>query len=541
MKHLHLRFFIPLLLLGIWNQCANIQVPSGGPKDKRPPQLVSSIPPANQTNYHGSTVLLTFNEAVKLNNPREEIIISPAPSKEIEYKVKNNKVFITPKSPWKDSTTYSLLFREGIQDITESNTPPNLKLAFSTGSEIDSLVIAGTVTDLLLGEPKDQVTVAIYAEDTFNIFNHTPTYFTKTDKRGNFQLENIRAGYFRIYAFNDKNKNLKVESRSEMFGFVPQPIHVRANIDTLEIGLVQLDARPLKVSTIRNLGQATRVKFTKALTDFNFQPDTLHAAFGDNQTEITFWAPLKDSLQVHLTGRDSLETSIDTTFYLKLNNEVKAPLEKFSGSLGGPSINPDNGRLITTLTFSKPIRQFNFDSLYIKVDTTARIPITREDITYLEKKKQVVLNKDLGKKMFGADANPQLTLMMKKGFAVSMDNDTSRAASDLVTIYWPEENATISIQANTKKKNYILQLLEKTSRKVVAQTINQPKLTAKNVVPSDYLIRVILDVNGNGKWDPGNYTLNQEAEKIIYYRATDGSKSFPVRANWEIGPLQFSF
>jgi hypothetical protein len=210
MKRLFIQLIAPVLLL-LWSTCANIKTPSGGPKDKRPPKLVSSKPAANQINYKGVSVELTFNESIKLNNPKEEIIISPSPAKDIEFTTKGNKVLILPKTPWKDSTTYSILFREGVQDITESNSPTNLKLAFSTGPWIDSLMLSGNAFDLIAGQPKEKITVAVYSADTFDIFNDTPSYFTKTDKRGNFVLENIRAGQYKIYAFEDKNKNLKAQ------------------------------------------------------------------------------------------------------------------------------------------------------------------------------------------------------------------------------------------------------------------------------------------------------------------------------------------
>ncbi|MEJ0054531.1 MAG: hypothetical protein WDN75_02135 [Bacteroidota bacterium] len=48
-------------------------------------------------------------------------------------KVKKLQVLITPEKGWNDTTTYSIFFRDGVQDITEGNIPPNLKLAFSTG------------------------------------------------------------------------------------------------------------------------------------------------------------------------------------------------------------------------------------------------------------------------------------------------------------------------------------------------------------------------------------------------------------------------
>lgn len=542
MKVLTLRFIIPLFLLFSWSHCANIQSPTGGPKDKRPPKLISSIPAANSTDFHGNTIMLTFDEAVKLNSPREEIIISPSPGKEVEYTVKGNKVFIKPKDRLKDSTTYSFLFREGIQDITESNVPPNLKLAFSTGPYVDSLIIAGQVYDVLEGMPKDKITVAIYSSDTFDIFTDIPSYFTKTDKKGNFTLENLRPGTYRIYAFNDENKNLKVESRNEMYGFIKQDLHLVTHIDTLSIGLIQLDSRPLKISSIRNIGNITRVKFSKTLADYQLRPDSAIAhAFGENTSEINLWNPEgNDSLRLQLTAIDSLNARKDTVFYIK-RTTIKPVKEKFSWSLGDPVINPENARMITRLSFSKPLQSLHLDSLYVQLDSTERFPITREDLTFRNRKKEILVSKLLPKKLFAEDQNPLLKLVARPWLAVSMDGDTSKAFTNNVSILWPEENGTITIQVNTKKKDYILQLQNKGTHKVIQQSISTPKLVAKNIPPSDYEIRVILDTNKNGVWDPGNYYERIEPERIIYYKSAEGTRSIPVRANWEIGPLQFSF
>lgn len=541
MKYI-LRLVIPLMLLIAWGRCANIQSPTGGPKDKRPPRLLSSIPKANATGFHGTTVLLTFDELVKLKTPREEIIISPSPGKDIDFSVKGNKVFITSKTPFKDSTTYSFQFREGIQDITEGNVPPNLKLAFSTGPTIDSLSLSGEVHEVLPGTPKEKITVALYSSDTFDIFNHVPGYFTQTDKRGNFRLENLRPGNYFLYAFDDENKNLKVESRAEMFGFLPAPIALKSNIDTLSIGLVQLDSRPLKISSIRNIGNLTRVKFSKAVVDYQLSPsDRVINAFGDDHSEINIWnPPPPDSLQMTLSGTDSLGNRKDTTFYIR-TTATKPIKEKFALSLGRPEINPENGRLITTISFSKPIQQYNMDSLYIQVDTTQRIPILPQDMTFRTKQKEIMVNKELPKKLFAADQNPKITVMARKNFAISLDGDTAKVLSAPTLIYWPEENGTLSIQASTKKKNYILQLVEKSSLKVLLQSINTPRLVARNIPPGNYYVRVILDSNSNGAWDPGNYYRKTEPERILYYAGSDGNRSIPVRANWEVGPLQFNF
>ena len=243
-------FTIALLLYS----CASLTTPTGGPKDTIPPILIKSSPDSNQINFKGKTVELTFNELIKLNNPKEEIIISPSPGKTIDYIAKGTKVIITPKDGWQDSTTYSIIFQEGIQDVTESNSPENLKLAFSTGNTIDSLSIKGSVKDLQKGLPLEKITVALMSSDTFDIFTDVPSYFTKTDSAGDFTLSNIKSNQYKIYAFDDKNKNLKVESRSERYGFKSSPLDLNQHIDSIEIGLIMLDSRPLKLTSIRNSG-----------------------------------------------------------------------------------------------------------------------------------------------------------------------------------------------------------------------------------------------------------------------------------------------
>ena len=49
-----------------------------------------------------------------------------------------------------------------------------------------------------------------------------------------------------------------------------------------------------------------------------------------------------------------------------------------------------------------------------------------------------------------------------------------------------------------------------------------------NINPDNYLIRVIQDSNGNGKWDTGNFLMNMQPEKVKYY-----PDEIEIRANWE--------
>ena len=162
--------------------CANQTTPAGGPKDEDPPKLLSSSPRHKQKNFDKKEITLEFDEYVALNNAKEEILISPSPGKNITYTAKKTKVIIEPEDGWEDSTTYSVSFREGIRDITENNAPENLKLAFSTGPTIDSLEIRGRVKFAISEDLPEKITIAIYKSDTFDIFEHTPSYFSMSTK-----------------------------------------------------------------------------------------------------------------------------------------------------------------------------------------------------------------------------------------------------------------------------------------------------------------------------------------------------------------------
>lgn len=50
-----------------------------------------------------------------------------------------------------------------------------------------------------------------------------------------------------------------------------------------------------------------------------------------------------------------------------------------------------------------------------------------------------------------------------------------------------------------------------------------------NVLPNSYYLRLVRDINGNGKWDTGNYASHLQPEEVYYY-----PKAVKLRANWDI-------
>jgi uncharacterized protein (DUF2141 family) len=543
-----MRLFAALFVLIVFARCANQTSPNGGPQDKKPPALISSNPKNNQRNFSGEKIELTFDEYIKLKDPSEEIMISPTVGKETKFQVKKNSLVIVPKLKLAENTTYNISFRDAVQDINEGNPVFNLRLAFSTGDEIDSLSVSGNVYQLFKEEPPEKITVALYQADTFNIFNHQPIYFTRTDKKGNFTITNLKAGLYRIYAFDDKSKNLKVESKSERFGFLTKKFNPADKVDTLKIPLMQVDARPIKITSIRNTTRTSSIRLNKAIDSIRVESEYQNyfiKYFGDQQNEIVFYGileeqPLEDSLKINLHLKDSTGNKLDTIAYVK-SLKVKTIKEKFTINFTPTRYDYQAGTITTTGNFNKLISSINTDSIYIQIDSTHFKAVEKKNITIDTLHHQVKLSVAL-KLPKPETENPTTNpiLIFGKGAFVSIEQDSSKARNEVIKIEKEDALGSLSVAISTKQQDYILQLLNGKGE-VLETKPNVKKHTFSFLSPQEYKLRIIIDRNGNKKWDPGNFEKGVEPESVILYKTFDGKTSVPVRANWEVGPLLIKF
>lgn len=529
--------------------CASQTTPTGGPKDETPPELINSNPTDGQKNFKNEVLELTFDEYIKLKDPKEEILITPSPGKNTKFLVKKNKVLVIPEFQWQENTTYSISFRDGIQDLTEGNPAENLRIAFSTGDTIDSLIIEGTIREVFSEKIPDKITVALYQSDTFNIYNHTPTYFTKSNKEGAFSIRNLKSGEYYLYAFEDKNKNLKVESKTEKFGYLAKPILLYESVDSLTIHLINVDARPPAITSIRNTDKTTLVRFNKYVDSLNVklapQSQVIYS-YGDAQNELIFYQafPVNDSLKVELFTLDSVLQKLDTIFFIKYS-ETKMPSETFGLKERLENYHAAIKEYNHILSYNKPLSSINYDSIYVKTDSLHRITLTKENLTIdtLHHKVSIKVIVDVkpdtvvrerGFKRF----NP--VLQYGKGAFISIENDSSKSITKNIVLIKEDDTGMVTAKVQTKEKNYLIEII--TSDNTVVQKLYNPEqINFKFLKPQEYRIRILIDTNGNGKWDAGNFEKGIEPEKIIFYKSEEGKYSFPIRANWEYGPLVIKF
>jgi uncharacterized protein (DUF2141 family) len=520
--------------------CATISTPTGGPKDEQPPVLLRSSPDSAQRNFHGRTIELTFSEMLQLNNPKEEIIITPSLGKKTKFTLKDDRVIIEPELNLRENTTYTINFREGIKDATEGNIAEDLRLAFSTGPDLDTLSISGTVRDALTEQIPKTITVAIYEADTFDIFQDNPEYFTRSAKDGTFRITNLKPGNYRIYAFFDKNKNLKIESQTEEFGFLSQPIPLQSSVKKLTIALARVDSRPLRFASVRTIADINTLRFNKPIVSYKINSQVpILSTYGTSQTEVIAYYPQTDqpvdSLLISMTALDSIDQRIDTAVYIKKTDREKIE-ESFKMTTSDTEFNGETNELQFKVTFNKPIQRFNNDSIYILSDTATVIPIDLRAAKLDTATKQLTYKHKLQVK----DSLIAPLLRLGKGTFISIDGDSSHGQSMELTALYLQTTATLLVEIKTQEKNYIVQLVD-SQNNIVASSTNDPKPIFKFLKPQTLKLRAIIDKNGNGKWDTVNYLKNQEPEQAVYYMNSEKKYDIPLRANWEVGPNVLSF
>lgn len=560
--------YIPVLILIVLaalTRCAKQTTPTGGPRDTLPPILLQSIPPDQTTGFKGQRIVLTFDELVALNNPREQLLITPSIGKDFEMTVRKKSAYLELNAELQDSTTYTINFRESVQDITEKNPAPNLQIALSTGSYIDSLSIAGYVYQLLSGTPAENAAVALYVDhDTFDIFTHKPEYLTLCDKNGTFLFQNLRPGEYYIYAFDDKNRNITVDSRSESYGFIQQPLNLRPGHDPfIQIPLVTLDARPLRLISARPYNTYFNIRASKNLNTYNLeaieQEDTLrfHHTYGPDQANIQVYLPQieSDSIALNFTAADSIGNQLDTTLYAKLAPRVATP-EPFRVTSEKLQLFPETFTITSTIKANKPVLQFTYDSIVYELDSATTIPLSAEDITLSDQTK-ITLHKILPAEHFTTQTTARATddfrsggtpqsksqinqLRLGKGAFISIENDSSAATQVKATILRGDNTGTIIAKVQTTEDYYIVRLLNR-DYSVNQIAHNQSDVTFRNLPPGDYMISLVIDRNNNRQWDPGSFYRREEPEPVVFYRNDEGTPTISIKANWELGPLLITY
>ncbi len=515
------------MVLALW-QCAKRGSPTGGPKDVTPPKLVRAEPENFTINFKEKKIRLYFDELIKLKDVQNQLVVSPpfkhaaeispqgTPSKYIELVIKDTL---------RENTTYTINFGQSIQDNNEGNPNSFLTYVFSTGDYIDSLSVSGAVKDAYNRKAEEFISVMLYEMDsTFTdstIYKSPPLYITNTgDSLPFFELKNLKAGKYALFALKDVNKNNMYNQGQDKIGFLQDTI----NIPTDSIYLLNLfkeisnykasvpsfvaknkiifgyqgDYRDMKIETLTTLPDSVKTLILKER----------------NKDTLNFWMTPTDLDSIIFTVSNEKLGVLDT-FTVKTRNLPLDSLKVASSARG--KFNPED---TFSILASTPIQQLDTSKISFKVSDS--IPAY---YTFILDSLENKIDFD-----FEAEPNQKYSFSLLPG-----------AITDFFGIQNDTLDYNLSIGSLADYGVLRIRLGGDVTYPVIVQLTNEKGEVQREIgalesqvfefnslEPGNYVARVIFDENGNGKWDTGNYLQKIQPERISYYPGL-----IEIRANWE--------
>jgi len=532
LKSITVKFVILITVSKLLLSCAQFVPPTGGKKDQIQPKLISSIPKSEQKNFKEKTISLEFDELVDVTSLRQELLIIPEAEGTYDIRSKSNTVILKFDKAFKDSTTYTLNFRKGIKDLNERNESRNLKLVFSTGNKIDSLKISGNIKGLLTNQPILEAHVALYKlQDSLDLKKTKPDYFTKSDSSGNYQFENIKSGKYRIYAFMDKNSNLKYDTKTEAIGFRNDTINLDKNLSGINLLLANANNEKPKNQKVLPRAEDYTILFDKNIKLFEVKFENKRDSipyFGEGK-ELKFYNSTQrtDTLKVNITVTDSSGNAFNYLQKVKFREPDKKKKEKREYLT--LNVKPKVGEVVEKslkyeVSFDTPVSTFDLTKFKILSDTIREEKLETNNITWNKSKTRLNINKEI-------NSEREVKIQMSRGVFINIKGDSSDKQDLKYPILKSENYGLIEGNFEEKKTNKIIQIIND-KYEVVAEQITKDKFLFQNIKPGIYLLRVIKDKNENGYWDYGNVEKNNLPEEVTFYE-----EPIRLKANFEVRGL----
>ena len=249
-----LSLLLTVIIGGVLTSCARMGNPDGGWYDETPPKVLGATPADKATEVKAQKVKISFDEFVKIDNPTENVIVSPPQLQAPEIKATGKSIEVKLLDSLKANTTYTIDFSDAISDNNEGNPLGNYTYSFSTGAEIDTMEVSGYVVAAENLEPVKGILVGLYANLADSAFEKQPMLrVSRTDSRGHFVIKGVKRGTYRVYALQDVDGNYQFNQKSEMIAFNHELIKPSVMDDTRQDTLW---SDSLHIADIKRVGYA---------------------------------------------------------------------------------------------------------------------------------------------------------------------------------------------------------------------------------------------------------------------------------------------
>lgn len=553
------------------HSCANTTTPpSGGPKDTIPPVITDIYPALGEVNVptHGTKLEIEFNEYVTVKDPKS-LFLSPPLEKTPKYKLKGKGVVITFENDLDSNKTYTLDLTNAIGDNNEGNMFPGFTLVFSTGDQIDSMMVTGIVQDCNTLKPIKGATVMLYKDQADSaIFLHRPDAAVKTDDWGFFCLRNIQDTIYRMYALFDENNNNLYEPETEKVAFIDTLIRPVVVVNDSLPEIMKYDMKDTASCLARNtefelnlfkekpnrqmlvnkerVGERTAyitfmapyaeidsiwvegVAHENLITQFNILQDSLEIWVNDPK-------PQPDTMKLNVTYMKTDSLGMLNSFTEKLRLTIPKS-KKTTGKSSSRDLKKEDTTAVFTLKaeaenveqngfvmeFKYPLVEDAFDSLKFRYlnprqqEFTDKVTVEQDSLNI---RKYVIRP--------AVELQPGYEYFLKVPHRMFRDINGFYNDSTEVKVTLPNDDklSSMSLVLTGVNNKYIVDLLNEKRDKVLRSYIidKDATLSFPYLKKGKYSIRITEDLNKNGIVDTGNLLGHRQPEKVKFYKLADGT------------------
>ena len=585
-KQIVRKAFPVVTLVVMLYSCASIGRPDGGPYDETPPRFIGSTPAAGALNNQRTKVSLLFDEFIKLEKATEKVVVSPPQVQQPEIKTSGKRIQVNLLDSLKANTTYTIDFSDAIVDNNEGNPLGNFTFTFSTGTQIDTMEVSGTVLDASNLEPIKGILVGLHSNLNDSAFTKLPfDRVARTDSRGRFSIRGVAPGKYRIYGLMDADQTFTFNQKSEVIAFndsliIPR-MEERIRMDTAWVDSLTYDTiverkymhylpddlilRAFKeFNYSQYLIKSERLVPQKFTFYFAGQADTLPTLKGLNFDErdafvieknprndtIHYWVKdsllfKQDTLAISLTylytdtlnplgSRTDTLNLVSKQKYKKEEPEKKKkkkkkdeedepePTKFLPVNVGAPSSMDVYGSI--SLTFDEPIARFDSAAIHLK----EKVDTLWKDIPFEFEQDSLNLKR----------FNLYYDWEPGNEYEFSVDSTAFHGIYGLFTdkikqgfkVRKLEEYASITFLVTGADSTAFVELLDAQDKVVRRRRLTDGGYADFYFLnPGKYCARLVNDRNGNGIWDTGNFEKGEQPEEVYYYNMI-----LEPKANWDL-------
>ena len=483
---------------------------------------------------------------------------------------------VTFEEPLDSNTTYTINMTDAIADVNENNMFPGYTYVFSTGSQIDSMMITGTVMDCNTLNPVKGATVMLYKDHSDSaVFKSRPFAACKTDDWGYFALPYLKDTLYRLYAIKDENNDNIYQAETEQVAFIDsliRPVMVandtlkelqkydakdtlecRARTSEYELRLFkeELKGKQKLMNTGRPAPRKAYVTFQSpdvwidSLWIKGYSADRLITQFNQKQDSLEIWIndrrPAPDTLRLFVNYRKSNDSTALMEPVVENFKLVMEGAPKKKGAAARMNLKHEDTICVYKLKAEpETVEQYGFDLMF-------DYPLINESFDSLRfhyinpKQKDIegsfTVEKDtLNPRHFSIF--PKEKLLPGYDYFLKVPHRSFRDING----FWNDSTEVKVTLPKDDKLSLIIARMQGVEGRLIVDLLNEKrdKVLRSYTIDGDtelrfpylkegkYSLRITYDMNGNSLVDTGSLLEHRQPEKVVFFKLEDGSEFLDI-------------